>query len=33
MTFRPSNERGRGRTDYHAERILIPHWRFGYYFD
>ena len=25
MTFRPSNERGRGRTDYHAERILIPH--------
>src|SRR6218665_3199646 len=25
MTFRPSNERGRGRTDYRAGRILIPH--------
>jgi len=25
MTFRPSNERGRGRTDYHAGQILIPH--------
>src|SRR6218665_2493271 len=25
MTFRPSNERGRDRTDYHAGRILIPH--------
>src|SRR6218665_602814 len=23
MTFGPSNERGRGRTDYHAGRILI----------
>jgi len=25
MTFCPSNERGRSRTDYHAGRILIPH--------
>jgi len=25
MTFRPSNERGQSRTDYHAGRILIPH--------
>jgi len=25
MTFRPSNERGRSRTDYHAGRILIQH--------
>ena len=24
MTFRPINERGRGGTDYHAGRILIP---------
>jgi len=30
-TFLPSNERGRGRTDYHAGRILIPH-RHLYYF-
>src|SRR6218665_1478884 len=32
MTFRPSNERGRGRTDYHAGQILIPNrpgWRPG----
>jgi len=25
MTFRTCNERGRGRTNYHAGRILIPH--------
>jgi len=25
MTFRPSNQRGRGRTDSHARRIRIPH--------
>jgi len=25
MTFRPSNELGRGRTDSHARRILISH--------
>jgi len=25
MTFRPRNKRGRGRTNYHAVRILIPH--------
>src|SRR6218665_2503423 len=25
MTFRPSSERGRSRTDYHARQILIPH--------
>jgi len=25
MTFHPSNERGRDRTDYHAGRIFIPH--------
>jgi len=30
MTFRPSNERGRGRTDYHAGRILIRHRPPGY---
>jgi len=27
MTFRPSNERERGRTDYHAGRLLIPRRR------
>jgi len=25
MTFRPSNESGRGRTESYAGRILIPH--------
>jgi len=25
MTFRPSNELGRSRTDYHDGQILMPH--------
>jgi len=25
MTFRPGNESGRSRTDFHAGRIIIPH--------